>query len=89
AQVLRQESEKVGMQKGEKAGMQKGEKVGMQKGEKAGMQKGEKVGMQKGLETAAVGMLNKGITTEDVIEITHLSPKRIAQLKAKLKRKTG
>ncbi|MEM7403403.1 MAG: hypothetical protein AAF310_05300 [Myxococcota bacterium] len=93
AQVLRQEGEKVGMQKGEKMGMQKGEKVGMQKGEKMGMQKGEKVGMQKGkkegLETAATGMLNKGMATEDVIEITHLSPKRIAQLKAELKRKTG
>ncbi|MEM7402763.1 MAG: hypothetical protein AAF310_01915 [Myxococcota bacterium] len=33
--------------------------------------------------------VKKGITTEDVIEITHLSPKRIAQLKAELKHKTG
>ncbi|MEM7176032.1 MAG: hypothetical protein AAF443_08985, partial [Chlamydiota bacterium] len=58
---------------------------GRQEGEKLGMQKGKK----EGLETAAVGMLNKGITTKDVIEITHLSPKRIAQLKAELKRQTG
>ncbi|MEM7402531.1 MAG: hypothetical protein AAF310_00715 [Myxococcota bacterium] len=50
---------------------------------------GRQEGKKEGLETAAVGMLTKGMTTKDVIEITHLSLKRIAQLKAELKCKTG
>ena len=60
---------------------------GRQEGLEEGRQEGLQEGRQEGLEEAATGMLRKGIKAKDVIEITHLSRKRIHELLAKLRDK--
>ena len=50
--------------------MQKGIEEGMQKGIEKGIEEGMQKGIEKGIEKVAVNALNKGLSVEDIIDLT-------------------
>ena len=71
--VLMSKGVAKGMQEGIERGRQTGLEIGMQKGIEQGMQKGIKKGMQASKEQLARRMLEKGIDSKTVTEITGLA----------------
>ena len=62
-------------------GMQKGIEEGMQKGIEKGIEEGMQKGIEKGIEKVAVNALNKGLSVEDIIDLTGLTKEQILSLK--------
>ena len=60
----------------------------IQKGQQEGRQEGRQEGEQIGIEKTATRMLRRGMQAKDVLEITHLSRKRINELLDPIERKT-
>ena len=61
-------------------GFGQGMERGMEQGMEQGMERGLEQGIQKGLELTALNMLAKGMSTEDVAELTGLTAEVIQQL---------
>ena len=61
-------------------GMQKGIEEGMQKGIEKGIEEGMQKGIEKGIEKVAVNALNKGLSVEDIIDLTGLTKEQILSL---------
>ena len=60
-------------------GMTKGEQLGLKKGEQLGLKKGEQLGLKKGKIEIAQQLLNRGMTLEEVINLTGLSEQELQQ----------
>ena len=73
---FKKEGMEWGMKRGMKEGMKEGMKAGMKEGMKEGIIKGER---QKNLENAKK-MLEKGISVDDIVDITGLSVEEIKKL---------
>jgi predicted transposase/invertase (TIGR01784 family) len=52
---------------------------GMTKGEQLGLKKGEQLGLKKGKIEIAQQLLNRGMTLEEVINLTGLSEQELQQ----------
>ena len=72
-----EKGEAIGLEKGEAIGLIKGEAIGLEKGEAIGLEKGEAIGLEKGearkANSIAQKLLKKGMSIEDVMEMTDLS----------------
>jgi predicted transposase YdaD len=73
-------AENKGIAKGLAKGRAEGEKIGIEKGEKIGIEKGEKIGMEKERKANARKMKEKGLSAEDIADVTGLSIEEIASL---------
>jgi predicted transposase/invertase (TIGR01784 family) len=60
-------------------GITKGEQLGLKKGEQLGLKKGEQLGLKKGKIEIAQQLLNRGMTLEEVINLTGLSEQELQQ----------
>ena len=69
-----------GMGQGLEQGMEQGLEQGMEQGLEQGMEQGLERGIQQGLELTALNMLAKGMSIEDVAEVTGLSTAVILEL---------
>ena len=71
----------LGQCAGETIGLEKGEAIGLEKGEAIGLEKGEAIGLEKGeynkAVTIALKMLKKGMSIEDISDMTGLSKHQI------------
>jgi predicted transposase/invertase (TIGR01784 family) len=65
---------------GEAIGMEKGEAIGMEKGMKKGKEEGIEEGLEKGRKEFAVACLKKGLSPEDVKDLTGLELDEIIEL---------
>ncbi|MDR0575000.1 MAG: hypothetical protein LBG96_13420, partial [Tannerella sp.] len=78
------DAERTGMEKGIRQGieqgMEKGIKKGIEQGMEQGIRKGIEQGMEKGLEKVAAACLKKGMSLEDVTELTGLTADEIRKL---------
>ena len=70
-----------GLQKGIEEGLQKGIEEGMQKGIEEGMQKGMQKGIEEGMQKVAVNALNKGMSVDDIVDLTGLTKDQVLSLK--------
>jgi predicted transposase/invertase (TIGR01784 family) len=75
------EGEKKGLEKGEKKGLAEGKKKGLAEGKKKGIAEGKKKGKKEGITKVAINALKKGMSPEDVSELTELTLDEINRLK--------
>ena len=72
----KEEGLKQGKEEGLKQGLEKGLKQGIEKGLKQGIEKGLKQGIEEGSKQAqvniAIKMKNKGMSSEDILNLTGL-----------------
>ena len=61
---------------------------GLQKGIEEGLQKGIEEGMQKGIEKVAVNALNKGMSVDDIVDLTGLTKEQIVEISEVFKLKS-
>ena len=54
-----------------------------QQGEKRGERRGEKIGEKRAIEQIANNLLNKGMSTEDIIQITKIDEKLLKKIISK------
>ncbi len=62
---------------------QQGEKRGERRGERRGEKRGEKIGEKRAIEQIANNLLNKGMSTEDIIQITKIDEKLLKKIISK------
>ena len=62
-------------------GLQKGIEEGLQKGIEEGMQKGIEKGIEEGMQKVAVNALNKGMSVDDIVDLTGLTKDQVLSLK--------
>jgi predicted transposase/invertase (TIGR01784 family) len=70
-----------GLEKGREEGLEKGREEGLEKGREEGLAEGIEKGLAKGMEKVVIQALRKGISPEDVSELTGLSLNEIHKLK--------
>jgi len=59
---------------------EEGEAIGLEKGEAIGLEKGEMIGLEKKAQLIAKNLLHKGMSIDDVCDVTGLSKLQISQI---------
>ena len=75
---------RMGRYEGIQEGVEKGREEGIQEGIQEGVEKGREEGIQKGIEKVAANLLQDGMDSEKVVELTNLSRSRVESLWQKM-----
>ena len=73
-----------GVTKAFRKALSKGREEGIQEGIQEGVEKGREEGIQKGIEKVAANLLQDGMDSEKVVELTNLSRSRVESLWQKM-----
>ncbi len=69
----------------EKPIFEEGLEIGMEKGREEGREEGEKIGVKKKAEITSIKLIKKGMSNEEISEITDLTISEIAEIRNELK----